>query len=102
MIKLAVEDADELESDTQDKSIKDYYLSGVGSKHVDIQIVFAKASDITTELNDPDRLEIIIVSPEIFIDAQTGRTLTLNGQKQFTRLGRQYSAKDLAEVESQE
>ena len=67
-IKFEVRDADEDES--LDKSISDVTLDKVTDKTLDFSVNFKDPKSITTNILEPDVLEIYLLLPQLIVDAE--------------------------------
>ena len=85
-----------LEED-KDKSIKDFYLTKINEDRdtIFIKLVFADDSLIAANLEDYDSVNINIIRPDLFIDAETGISLS-RSEAWGIPLVRQYSDAEIA------
>ena len=57
------------------KSVKSLELLSVEDQSIEVQVIFSDPNSISTDIKDPDFLEITITTPNFFIDAATGEPL---------------------------
>ena len=73
VIKISVKDADE--DDTFDKQICGSKLTKFDPLMLTIEVSFCNPKDITSDILEPDVMEITIALPQLFIDAETNKSI---------------------------
>jgi len=63
----------------------------IGSTFLTIQIVFADRSAISKDIREPDTLVVLLKTPQIFVDAETGEAFESEQLKFSIKLGSQMS-----------
>lgn len=90
-MSLTVEDVFLNNVDGDEKLIQDYYLTRVTNDTLEVQVVFQDPQTISSNINEPDRLQINITRLDVFLDAETGLALDKTYASQYVTMGEQYT-----------
>lgn len=69
-MKVSVLDADTADEDV-DKSVLGLQLDDISGRSLSMTVKFADSAAISSNILEPDKLEIHILEPHVFMDAET-------------------------------
>lgn len=84
VLELTVLDDDP--SDEFDKRIEKVSLTEISDSSITIQVAYYDIKAISAEINEPDSLEIVILKPDLFVDAETYKPLDKQSHKSQIQL----------------
>ena len=74
-----------------DKSIVNVKLTESTDTSVKIKIDFGDVDAISRDINEPDEVSVKFVMPELFVDAETGESLSDMSWEKTFKIGPQYT-----------
>ena len=82
---------DDGQADELDKGVSGITLTDASQEHLKIKVQFSDTESITSDITDPDLLQIKILKPGLFVDAETLEPIDLPDMKAEVELKPQLS-----------